>query len=80
MDKSNVISKYETFMKKKNKSHEYDKILNTLKFKHNGQVSDLMNAMIKHGDKTKVQPLIQELNKSPILDNLIDFLKRKNED
>ena len=54
--------------------------MKALKRKNNAQLADLMNAMKKYGKKEHMKLLIDQLNNNEGLENLVDFLRRKNED
>ena len=66
-------------MKRSNDGGKYDEILRAVKRKNNAQLTDLMNAMKKYGNKEKIQPLIKTLNEGHDMETLVDFLNRKNE-
>lgn len=54
MEKSNVLATYHKFMKRNNSNKAYDEIQKSLKRKNNAQITDLMNAIKKFGNKNKI--------------------------
>lgn len=66
-------------MNANNKDGNYDKILSQLKWKPNSSVTDLLKAMVKYENSCNLDELIPRVGDEQFMDELADFIKRKNE-